>query len=80
MAPDSDRSVSYTHLRFKLGLPGRDTACNHGGVLPVQRGLSLFLRPILPVDVYKRQLQLDDSKLAKLNKLRTMAEMPVIIL
>ncbi len=36
-------------VRFKLGLPGRDTACNHGGVLLVQRGLSLFLRPILPV-------------------------------
>ena len=36
-------------VRFKLGLPGRDTACNHGGVLPVQLGLSFFLRPILPV-------------------------------
>ena len=36
-------------VRFKLGLPGRDTVCNHGGVLLVQRGLSLFLRPILPV-------------------------------
>ena len=36
-------------VRFKLGLPGCDTACNHGGVLLVQRGLSLFLRPILPV-------------------------------
>ena len=36
-------------VRFKLGLPGRDTACNHGSVLLVQRGLSLFLRPILPV-------------------------------
>jgi len=29
---------------------------------------------------YLNPLQLDDSKLAKLNKLRTMAEMPVIIL
>ena len=29
---------------------------------------------------YLNSLQLDDSKLAKLNKLRTMAEMPVIIL
>ena len=36
-------------VRFKLGLPGCDTACNHGGVLLVQCGLSLFLRPILPV-------------------------------
>ena len=27
----------------------RDTACNHEGVLLVQRGLSLFLRPIFPV-------------------------------
>ncbi|SER26115.1 hypothetical protein SAMN04487884_103207 [Butyrivibrio fibrisolvens] len=36
-------------VRFKLGLPGRDTIGNHGGVLLVQRGLSLFLRPILPV-------------------------------
>ena len=34
-------------VRLKLGLPGRDTVCNHGGVLLVQRGLSLFLRPIL---------------------------------
>ncbi len=29
---------------------------------------------------YLNPLQLDDSKLAKLNKLRTMAEMPVIML
>ena len=29
---------------------------------------------------YLNSLQLDDSKLAKLNKLRTMADMPVIIL
>ena len=40
---------SFSLFVSKLGLPGRDTACNHGGVLPVQRGLSLFLRPILPV-------------------------------
>ena len=43
-------SQTYTtFVRFKLGLPGCDTTCNHGGVLLVQRGLSLFLRPILPV-------------------------------
>ena len=42
-------SAAASLCSFKLGLPGRDTACNHGGVLLVQRGLSLFLRPILPV-------------------------------
>ena len=34
-------------VRFKLGLPGCDTLRKHGGVLFVQHGLSLFLRPIL---------------------------------
>ena len=40
---------SFSLFVSNLVCPGRDTACNHGGVLLVQCGLSLFLRPIFPV-------------------------------
>ena len=69
----------HCHHKMPLSKGGTDAYEN---LILVSKAIHVIIHASSEITIreYLNPLQLDDSKLAKLNKLRTMAEMPVIIL